>query len=204
MIEGLKDRTNSGRPPELSKKVSFQIKKEPSKSKQEWITKQIEELIVKKKDMKHHYIHIYRISFSKWGFKQKVSRKIHINTAVSREEKEDLKKSYPDTGGKAIRKHRIYGSITGRILLLWFICKKGVDKTRQKNRVRVTGSYKHKYFWSSKHEGLKQLFRQYDVFDGEINLCHFWRKYILNIQILFVYGQSVTTLQVKGGTKVFW
>jgi transposase len=65
MIEGLKDRTNSGRPPELSKKVSFQIKKEPSKSKQEWITKQIEELIVKKKDMKHHYIHIYRISFSK-------------------------------------------------------------------------------------------------------------------------------------------
>ncbi len=55
-----------------------------------WTTKQVEELIIKKSGIKYHYTHIYRI-LRKWGFKQKVPRKIHINTA-SKEEKEDFKK----------------------------------------------------------------------------------------------------------------
>jgi hypothetical protein len=38
----------------------------------------------------YHYTHIYRL-MHKWGFKQKVPRKVHVNTA-SKEEKERFKK----------------------------------------------------------------------------------------------------------------
>jgi putative transposase len=90
-IEGLKDRTKSGRPPKLSKETSYQIKQELKQSNQGWTTKQVEELIIKKSGIKYHSIHIYRI-LRKWGFKQKVPRKVHVNTAASREEKNNFKK----------------------------------------------------------------------------------------------------------------
>ncbi|MER5175511.1 MAG: helix-turn-helix domain-containing protein [Candidatus Nitrosocosmicus sp.] len=89
-IEGLKDRTKSGRSPEMSKEISFSIKKELKESNQGWTTKQVEELIIKKSGIKYHYTHIYRI-LRKWGFKQKVPIKVHVNTA-SLEEKDDFKK----------------------------------------------------------------------------------------------------------------
>jgi putative transposase len=89
-IEGLKDRTKSGRPPKLSKETSYQIKQELKQRNQGWTTKQVEELIIKKSGIKYHSIHIYRI-LRKWGFKQKVPRKVHVNTA-SREEKNNFKK----------------------------------------------------------------------------------------------------------------
>ena len=92
-IEGLKDRTKSGRPPKLSKETSYQIKQEQKQSNQGWTTKQVEELIIKKSGIKYHSIHIYRI-LRKWGFKQKVPRKVHVNTA-SKEEKEAFKKRSP-------------------------------------------------------------------------------------------------------------
>jgi putative transposase len=89
-IDGLKDRTKSGRPTEIPEDIEYQIKKELSSSKRGWTTKQVEELIIKKSGIKYHYTHIYRI-LHKWGFKQKVPRKVHVNTA-SREEKEGFKK----------------------------------------------------------------------------------------------------------------
>ena len=89
-LEGLKDRTKSGRPPKLSKETSYQIKQELKQSNQGWTTKQVEELIIKKSGIKYHSIHIYRI-LRKWGFKHKVPRKVHVNTA-SREEKNNFKK----------------------------------------------------------------------------------------------------------------
>ncbi|HEY6536215.1 MAG TPA: helix-turn-helix domain-containing protein [Candidatus Nitrosocosmicus sp.] len=89
-LEGLKDRTKSGRPSELSEETSFQIKQELKESNKGWTTKQVEELIVKKSGIKYHYTHIYRI-LHKWGFRQKVPRKVHVDTA-SKEEKEDFKK----------------------------------------------------------------------------------------------------------------
>jgi putative transposase len=93
-LEGLKDKTKSGRPPDLSEETSYQIKKELKESNnQGWTTKQVEELIIKKSGIKYHYTHIYRI-LRKWGFKQKVPRKVHVNTA-SLEEKEDFKKRMP-------------------------------------------------------------------------------------------------------------
>src|SRR5690348_10188753 len=93
-IDGLKDRTKSGRPTEIPEDIEYQIKKELSSSKQGWTTKQVEELIIKKSSgIKYHYIHIYRI-LRKWGFKQKVPRKVHVNTA-SKEEKDNFKKRSP-------------------------------------------------------------------------------------------------------------
>ena len=89
-IEGLKTRQKSGRPSKLSEEVVYQIKKELQESNQGWTTKQVEELIVKKSGTKYHYIHIYRI-LRKWGFKQKIPRKVHVNTA-SLDEKKAFKK----------------------------------------------------------------------------------------------------------------
>jgi len=92
-IEGLKDRTKSGRPSELSQETTYQITKELKESNHGWTTKQVEELIIKKSGIKYHYTHVYRI-LRKWGFKQKVPRKVHVNTA-SQEEKYDFKKRLP-------------------------------------------------------------------------------------------------------------
>ena len=55
------------------------------------LQKQVEDLIMKKSGgIRYHYTHIYRL-MHKWGFKQKVPRKVHVNTA-SNEEKEHFKK----------------------------------------------------------------------------------------------------------------
>ena len=89
-IEGLKNKPKSGRPPDISKDIVIKIKNELSSNKQGWTTKQVDELIVKTSGIKYHYTHIYRL-LRKWGFKQKVPRKVHVNTA-SKEEKEDFKK----------------------------------------------------------------------------------------------------------------
>src|SRR3954453_17841797 len=58
-IEGLKDRTKSGRPSELSQEAIYQITKELRESNHGWTTKQVEELIIKKSGTKYHYTHIY-------------------------------------------------------------------------------------------------------------------------------------------------
>ena len=92
-IEGLKNRPKSGRPSKLSEDISYQIKKELKESNQGWTTKQVEELIVKKSGIKYHYIHIYRI-LRKWGFKQKVPRKVHVNTASKRKKMFQKKTRY--------------------------------------------------------------------------------------------------------------
>ena len=47
-------------------------------------------MMIEETAIKEYYTHIYRI-LRKWGFRQKVPRKIHVNTA-STEEKEAFKK----------------------------------------------------------------------------------------------------------------
>ena len=91
-LEGLKNRSKSGRPSDIPKETIYEIKNELSSSKQGWTTKQVEDLIVKKSGggIRYHYTHIYRL-MHKCGFKQKVPRKVHVNTA-SKEEKERFKK----------------------------------------------------------------------------------------------------------------
>ena len=89
-ITGLKDRAKSGRRPELPEEIDYEIKTILMENNQGWTTKQIEELIIKKSGIKYHYTHIYRV-VKKWGLKQKVPRKVHVNTA-SKEEKDEFKK----------------------------------------------------------------------------------------------------------------
>ena len=88
--DGLKDRPKSGRPPQLSLKVVLKIRKRLTESRQGWTTKQVNDIIVQEGGIKYHYVHIYRL-LHKWGFKQKVPRKTHVNTA-SKKEKDDFKK----------------------------------------------------------------------------------------------------------------
>ena len=90
-IEGLKNKPKSGRPPDISKETTYEIQNELSSSKQGWTTKQVQDLIIRKSGgRRYHFTHIYRL-MHKWGFKQKVPRKVHVNTA-SKEEKERFKK----------------------------------------------------------------------------------------------------------------
>lgn len=89
-IEGLKDRPKSGRHPKISRHTEYMIRTILKESNQGWTTKQVEQMIVEKTGVKYHYTHIYHV-LRKWGFRQKVPRKVHVNTAT-REEKEIFKK----------------------------------------------------------------------------------------------------------------
>jgi putative transposase len=89
-LEGLKNKPRSGRPSELSEEDIYSIKTTLKESNQGWTTKQVKAMIIEKSGIKYHYTHIYRI-LRKWGFRQKVPRKVHINTA-SLEEKYAFKK----------------------------------------------------------------------------------------------------------------
>ena len=90
-VDGLKNRPKSGRHPDIPEGTVYEIKNELASSKQGWTTKQVEYLILRKSGgIRYHYTHIYRL-MHKWGFKQKVPRKVHVNTA-SKAEKERFKK----------------------------------------------------------------------------------------------------------------
>jgi len=89
-LDGLKDIPKSGRPTELPEEIEYEIKTILTDSNQGWTTKQVEELITKESGIRYHSNHIYRI-LRRWGLKQKVPRKVHINTA-SAEEKDEFKK----------------------------------------------------------------------------------------------------------------
>jgi transposase len=89
-LDGLKDIPKSGRPTELPEEIEYEIKTILTDSNQGWTTKQVEELITKESGIRYHSNHIYRI-LRRWGLKQKVPRKVHINTA-SAEEKIEFKK----------------------------------------------------------------------------------------------------------------
>jgi putative transposase len=90
-IKGLRNKPKSGRIPQIPLEVSVRIRKTLRESKHGgWTTKQVNDLIVRESGIHHHYTHIYRL-LHKWGFKQKVPRGVHVNTA-SNEEKEEFKK----------------------------------------------------------------------------------------------------------------
>ena len=89
-IQGLKDKPKSGRRSQIPERTELWIKSILKESNQCWTTKQVEKLIIKETGINYHYTHIYRI-LRRWGFRQKVPRKIHVNTA-STEEKDEFKK----------------------------------------------------------------------------------------------------------------
>ena len=66
-------------PPEVSEELVYQIKKELSSYKQGWTTKQAEDIIIEKKVGLNITTLTYTAFLRKWGFKQKVQRKVHVN-----------------------------------------------------------------------------------------------------------------------------
>ena len=61
-IDGLKNRTKSGRRPELSEEIEYEIKTILMENNQGWTTKQIEELIIKKSGIKYHSLIFLNVS----------------------------------------------------------------------------------------------------------------------------------------------
>lgn len=89
-VSGLDDKPRSGRPPKLSEDVQAEIRREISSRKQGWTTDQVTQLIAEKGKVKYHFTHVYRL-MHRWGFKEKVPQRRHVNTAPV-EEKQDFKK----------------------------------------------------------------------------------------------------------------
>ena len=89
-VDGLRDKPREGRPPKLSVEVQMEIKREISSRKEGWTTDQVTQLIEERGNVRYHFTHIYRLMY-RWGFKEKVPRRRHVNTA-SIEEKLDFKK----------------------------------------------------------------------------------------------------------------
>lgn len=91
-IDGLENRPKSGRPSRLSERIAIRIRKKLKERKQGWTTQQVHEMIVKEGKVNFHQIYIYSL-LHRWGFKQKVPRRVHVNTA-SNEEKKQFKKEH--------------------------------------------------------------------------------------------------------------
>jgi transposase len=90
---GLNDKPRSGRPSsKLPEEIAFQLRKELLESKQGWSTKQVNDMMVRRGGgVGYHYAQFCRLLHRR-GLKQKVPRKIHINTA-SEKEKDAFKKT---------------------------------------------------------------------------------------------------------------
>lgn len=89
-IDGLENKSKSGRPSKLPEEVAVKVRKKLKERKQGWTTHQVHEMIVKEGKVHFHQIYIYSL-LHRWGFKLKVPRKVHVNTA-SKEEKKQFKK----------------------------------------------------------------------------------------------------------------
>ena len=86
-IDGLEDRSKSGRPSKLPTMVAIRIRKKLRERRQGWTTQQVHEMIVKEGDVRYHQIYIYSL-LHRWGFRQKVPRRVHVNTASIKEKKQ--------------------------------------------------------------------------------------------------------------------
>jgi transposase len=86
-IDGLSNRPKSGRPSKLPEGIVIRIRKKLKERKQGWTTQQVYEMIVKEGNVQFHRIYIYTL-LHRWGFKQKVPRKVHVNTASNKEKKQ--------------------------------------------------------------------------------------------------------------------
>jgi putative transposase len=91
-LQGLKDKTRSGRPPDVPKDVMVKIRrKELAESNTGWDFRQVMDLIYRKTGVRYHEVHIYRL-LHKWGFKPKVPQKRFVNTTASKKDKRKFKK----------------------------------------------------------------------------------------------------------------
>ena len=114
------------------------------------------------------------------GFQTEGTRKVHVNTAVSKEAKDDFKKRLPRylwISSKQKTEFTIisldesfffYDSLVRRYI--------GIDGNNRPI-VRVTGSHKHSCIFGAVSMEGKQLFRQYDIFNGDTFLDYLKKIY---------------------------
>ncbi|MDN5846913.1 MAG: IS630 family transposase [Candidatus Nitrosocosmicus sp.] len=167
-IEGLKDIPKSGRKPDLPEEIEYEIREILKEDNSGWTTKQVEELIIRESGIRYHPNHIYRV-VKKWGLKQKVPRKVHVNTA-SKEEKEEFKKKKTEQ----ILDGTQYREENFDIISLdesFFFCDTLVRRVwidaKKRPVVRITGSHKYSCLFGAVSMNQKQLFRHYNKFNTE-------------------------------------
>ena len=116
-------------------------------------------MIIKESGIKYHHNYIYCI-LCRWGFKQKVPRKVHVNTA-SAEEKEDFKKrSARYLWVRYQKKDFNIVSIDESFIFYDSLVRRVWIEDGKRPVVRVTGSHKHScLFGAVSMEGRKHLFR---------------------------------------------
>ena len=68
--------------------------------------------------------------------------------------------------------------------------------------VRITGSHKHSCLFGAMSMEGKQLFRQYDKFNGDTFLDFLKIIHSQVSKMLSFHGQSITTLQIKEGKRI--
>jgi transposase len=74
-IDGLKDRSKSGRPPEILKEVAVRIRKELLESKQGWTTKQVSDMICTEGGVRKISPYSYLQNTSQVGFQTEGTKK---------------------------------------------------------------------------------------------------------------------------------
>ena len=141
-------------------------------SKQGWTTEQVNDLIVHESGIHYHYTHVYRLLY-KWGFKQKVPRKVHVNTA-SKEEKIQFKKEPRWFQIIYLRNLQQYQQMNHSSSLTASLEKYGYFKIQgQQSESQVHISIRL-FFGAISLDG-RQLFRQYNHFN-EDTFCEFLKE----------------------------
>ena len=90
-LEGLKNLSRTGRPPEVSEEKFAEIKRELSENLAGWRAKEVMNIIYEKTGVRYHEVHVYRL-LHKWKFSPKVPRKRFVNTASNKEKKQFKKR----------------------------------------------------------------------------------------------------------------
>jgi len=83
-IDGLKDKSRSGRPSSISQQKLIKIQQKISENKSGWSVKQVMNLIYEKSGVKYHEVHVYRL-LHQWEFVPKVATKRFVNSATNKE-----------------------------------------------------------------------------------------------------------------------
>ena len=84
--EGLKNRSKSGRPPDIPQEIAYKIKSELSSSKQGWTTKQVNDIIIQESGVQYHQIYIYTL-LRKWGIQTEGTKKSTCKHSIKRRER---------------------------------------------------------------------------------------------------------------------
>ena len=79
-IDGLSNKPKNGRPSKLPEGIVIRIMNKLKERKQGWTTQQVHEMIIRECNVHYHQIYIYSLLY-RWGFKLKIPRKVHVNTA---------------------------------------------------------------------------------------------------------------------------